>query len=281
MFTDGDMDADEELAEQNRAIVESVREKYGYDEEYDDGTLNLLFSGLGSTIPYFGASAAGAGAGFLVGGPLGMILGGALGTAGGALLGASSNTASYIEEGLRARERGVDVDPVEYGRGKEKASFLGTAEGAVPLVGQAFKFLRPFKKSILQDPTAMEALGRRVREIGFTALAEAGQEGAVSYANDMILQKYVDPDIGVGESWLEEAAAGGFAGATLETLLGFVPDARCRTEKKQTGKSKGYEIRYSRIRLTMPHESLPIWKIRQEMTSRPQRWMIVLLLLTC
>ena len=243
MFTDGDMDADEELAEQNRAIVESVREKYGYDEEYDDGTLNLLFSGLGSTIPFFGSSAAGAGAGFLVGGPLGMILGGALGTAGGALLGASSNTASYIEEGLRARERGVDVDPVEYGRGKEKATLLGASEAAVPLVGQAFKFLRPFKKSILQDPTAMEALGRRVREIGFTALAEAGQEGAVSYANDMILQKYVDPDIGVGESWLEEAAAGGFAGATLETLLGFVPGYRRTVSNREEANREEQRLR--------------------------------------
>jgi len=243
MFTDGDMDADEELAEQNRAIVESVREKYGYDEEYDDGTLNLLFSGLGSTIPFFGSSAAGAGAGFLVGGPLGAVLGFGVGTIGGALLGASSNTASYIEEGVRARERGVDVDPVEYGRGKEKAALLGASEAAVPLVGQAFKFLRPFKKSILQDPTAMEALGRRVREIGFTALAEAGQEGAVSYANDMILQEYVDPDIGVGESWLEEAAAGGFAGATLETLLGFVPGYRRTVSNREEANREEQRLR--------------------------------------
>jgi len=243
MFTDSDMDADEELAEQNRAIVESVREKYGYDEEYDDGTLNLLFSGLGSTIPFFGSSAAGAGAGFLVGGPLGAVLGFGVGTVGGALLGASSNTASYIEEGVRAKERGVDVDPIEYGRGKEKASLLGASEAAVPLVGQAFKFLRPFKKSILQDPTAMEALGRRVREIGFTALAEAGQEGAVSYANDMILQEYVDPDTNVGESWLEEAAAGGFAGATLETLLGFVPGYRRTVSNREEANREEQRLR--------------------------------------
>jgi len=243
MFTDGDMDADEELAEQNRAIVESVREKYGYDEEYDDGTLNLLFSGLGSTIPFFGSSAAGAGAGFLIGNVPGAIIGFGIGTVGGALLGASSNTASYIEEGVRARERGVDVDPVEYGRGKEKAALLGASEAAVPLVGQAFKFLRPFKKSILQDPTAMEALGRRVREIGFTALAEAGQEGAVSYANDMILQEYVDPDIGVGESWLEEAAAGGFAGATLETLLGFVPGYRRTVSNREEANREEQRLR--------------------------------------
>tara|TARA_B100001094_G_scaffold120767_1_gene116484 strand:+ start:7651 stop:15555 length:7905 start_codon:yes stop_codon:yes gene_type:complete len=243
MFTDSDMDADEELAEQNRAIAESVREKYGYDEEYDDGTLNLLFSGLGSTIPFFGSSAAGAGAGFLVGGPLGAVLGFGVGTAGGALLGASSNTASYIEEGVRARERGVDVDPVEYGRGKEKAALLGASEAAVPLVGQAFKFLRPFKKSILQDPTAMEALGRRIREIGFTALAEAGQEGAVSYANDMILQKYVDPDTNVGDSLLEEAAAGGFAGATLETLLGFVPGYRRTVSNREEANREEQRLR--------------------------------------
>ena len=73
--------------------------------------------------------------------------------------------------------------------GAAGAKLLGASE-ALSLVGQAFKSDHLRKDP--QDPTAMEALGRRVREIGFTALAEAGQEGAVSYANDMILQEYVD-----------------------------------------------------------------------------------------
>ena len=47
----------------------------------------------------------------------------------------------------------------------------------------------------------------------------------------------VDPDIGVGESWLEEAAAGN-AGAT-GAIPGFIPRIdTVSNKKKQTGRAK-------------------------------------------
>jgi len=212
LFTGEEMDADAELVEKSRAISASVRDRYGYDEEYDEGAIPFAAGALGSTAPFFAAPLAGA----LIGGPVGF----GVGLLGGAALGVGSREAEYIEEAASAVERGVTPD--DYAAGKVKSGLLGVAEVGAPLL----RFLRPVKKTILQDPTALERLTQRIKDIAVTGSAEATQEAVSGLAMDAILRKHIDPDLEFGDSILEDAAAGGFAGSVIEGILGFVPGTR-------------------------------------------------------
>ena len=143
---------------------------------------------------------------------------------GGLGLGVASRGAEYLEEGARAMERGVEVSPEDYAAGKFGAGLIGATE-ALP-VARALRLLRPIKKDVLKDPKALDKVMGYLKEVGLGAGAEALQESGAGLLMDVNLQKYIDPDIEVGESFLDDAAAGGFAGAVIEGMIGLVPGAR-------------------------------------------------------
>lgn len=218
LFSGEDFDVDDEIAERHRSAQEGIREFFGYDEEYDDGTLDLLASASGSLLA-FAAPALAAGLA-----PVSLPVAGAIGLVGAGALGIGNNVAGYITEGAKARDQGIA--PTDYATGKYKAGAIGATE-ALPIM----RLFRPIKKSILKDPVALDSLTKRIQNsrlasIGVSGGTEAIQEVTAGLLNDLNIRKHIDPNAAIGDSMLDDAMGGAFAGALMETILGFVPGAR-------------------------------------------------------
>lgn len=166
LFSGEDFDVDDEIAERHRSAQEGIREFFGYDEEYDDGTLDLLASASGSLLA-FAAPALAAGLA-----PVSAPVAIGLGLAGATGLGIGNNVAGYITEGARARDQGIA--PTDYATGKYKAGAIGATE-ALPIM----RLFRPIKKSILKDPVALDSLTKRVQNSRLASIGVSGGTEAI------------------------------------------------------------------------------------------------------
>ena len=153
------------------------------DEEYDDGTLDLLASASGSLL------LAAPALGWLA--PVSLPVAGAIGLVGAGALGIGNNVAGYITEGARARDQGIA--PTDYATGKYKAGAIGATE-ALPIM----RLFRPIKKSILKDPVALDSLTKRIQNsrlasVGVSGGTEAIQEVTAGLLNDLNIRKHMTP----------------------------------------------------------------------------------------
>lgn len=209
---------DRELVERNRRVAQSISDFFGYDEGYEGGAVEFLSSAIGGALPSYGTALAGAGTGFLLGGPIGALIGTGVGILGGSAIGAGANVSAGMEETARAIELGRIVSDENYEDAMRNQALIGLSEG-VPL-GRIFgPVFRSISKTALNDPKAVRTLTDYVVSALKQGSLEAAQEATAGLASNANLKEYINPDIGITDSLASDLGAGGVAGAFFDVAL--------------------------------------------------------------
>lgn len=172
---------------------------------------------LGSLIGFLVPAAGVAKGASLVGAGLkgAQIAGGLTASGMGAALGAQDQLAR-IEQALARGER-VSDDQIR------KAVLIGGGIGlteGIPvemILGSAVRFLGKVPKQARDE--AIRTIAGRLKNAGINALAEGGQELFAGIAQDLTEKGIYNPNIEVGQSALDDLAAGGAAGGAISFLL--------------------------------------------------------------
>lgn len=172
---------------------------------------------LGSLIGFLVPAAGVAKGASLVGAGLkgAQIAGGLTASGMGAALGAQDQLAR-IEQALARGER-VSDDQIR------KAVLIGGGIGlteGIPvemILGSAVRFLGKVPKQARDE--AIRTIAGRLKNAGVNALAEGGQELFAGIAQDLTEKGIYNPNIEVGQSALDDLAAGGAAGGAISFLL--------------------------------------------------------------
>lgn len=143
------------------------------------------------------------------------IAGGLTASGMGAALGAQDQLAR-IEQALARGER-VGDDQIR------KAVLIGGGIGlteGIPvemILGSAVRFLGKVPKQARDE--AIRTIAGRLKNAGINALAEGGQELFAGIAQDLTEKGIYNPNLEVGQSALDDLAAGGAAGGAISFLL--------------------------------------------------------------
>lgn len=172
---------------------------------------------LGSLIGFLVPAAGVAKGASLVGAGLkgAQIAGGLTASGMGAALGAQDQLAR-IEQALARGER-VSDDQIR------KAVLIGGGIGlteGIPvemILGSAVRFLGKVPKQARDE--AIRTIAGRLKNAGINALAEGGQELFAGIAQDLTEKGIYNPNLEVGQSALDDLAAGGAAGGAISFLL--------------------------------------------------------------
>lgn len=208
----------EEAAEK---IADELREALGntFDGADRESITYLISSGLGSIGAILSPAALALAAPFSATAAA-LVGGGALGVAAGA--------GEASQRVRAARKAGIDVSDEQEGSAELKGAAIGSLELLpigrflkIPGVSEGFDYLTS-KLGI----EAVETLGQRIKSAGATGAAEATQEVAAGILQNLVEQGYNPAKELVDSGLIDEAIAGGGAGAIIQALADVLAGRR-------------------------------------------------------
>ena len=210
----------------SQAARPAIQEALGIDPTAEATTAETAASALGSVgsfiLPGLGAAK---GAKALGAGARGASIAGKVSAAGqGAALGAAEQSAR-----IKAREAAGEAVSED----DKNAAIL--AGGAIGLseIATIDRYLGPLEAILKKVPLSKAGSVAGKVEDGLkralvSATAEGAQEAIAQLAQNLVEQGYYNPDLDVTEGLLSNAAAGGFAGGTLDVVLQLVAGRKAR-----------------------------------------------------